>query len=80
MTQLTPQKPVRRETASYSRTRPLIVTLHPGYMEVREKGRWIGYTIDYVAIFHCAAKAKALADRAEKAAANAGTRKGKRAK
>ena len=77
MTALTPQSLVRRETASYYRSRALVVILHPGYMEVREKGKRTSYTIDYLAVYHAAAKAKALADRLEREAAKKAQRRAK---
>lgn len=47
MTQLT--KPVTRETLSRDRGKPLIVTLHPTYLELRAKGTRRRYTLTYEA-------------------------------
>lgn len=40
-------RPVRRETSTVYRGRPLIVELHGGYMTLREKGTRRAVTIDY---------------------------------
>lgn len=40
-------RPVRRETAACYRGRPLVVELHPGYLELREKGKRQAVTLDY---------------------------------
>jgi hypothetical protein len=49
-------KPVRRETPVLDRGRPLIVTLHPRYLEVRRKGTRETYTIPYDVCLSVAAK------------------------
>jgi hypothetical protein len=46
-TPLKPNKPLARETAAQYRGRPLIIELHPGYLEIREKGRRNRVTLDY---------------------------------
>jgi len=45
MTTLT--HPVKRETSSLYRGRPLIIELHPGYMSIREKGTRRSVVVDY---------------------------------
>ena len=77
MTQITPETLLRRETATYHKGRPLVVILHPGFVEVREKGRRHGYAIDWLAVYHAGAKAKALADREEREAKRKAKRRNK---
>lgn len=60
--------PIRRETATYYRGRPLIVELHPGYLNMREKGRRFALAVDYRAVIDLAYKIKARADAAERKA------------
>ena len=42
--------PIRRETATTYRGRPLIVELHPGYALIREKGKRHSVSVGYAAI------------------------------
>jgi hypothetical protein len=50
MTKLT--KPVSRETSVYHRGDPLIVTLHPKYLEIRVKGaRTSSVNVPYDSVF-----------------------------
>ena len=49
-------KPVTRETPVLDRGRPLIVTLHPRYLEVRRKGTRESYNLPYDAVLSVAAK------------------------
>lgn len=51
MTKLTPDKTIKRETASFDRTDPLVIELHPKYLEIRPKGTRSGVTVDYGAIY-----------------------------
>jgi hypothetical protein len=74
MTELRPDSPLRRETALYLRGRALVVTLHPGYCEVRSKGKRKGYVVSWAAIHDLGAKIQAAADRQEKIARKAGKR------
>ena len=60
------QKPVRRESATYYRGRPLIVEIHPSYVVLREKGRRQGVTVDYRAVLDLGYKLMARAAAAEK--------------
>lgn len=61
-------KPVTRATYSSYRGRPLVVTLHPTWLSIRQKGRRHGFVLDYQAVFDCAAKLAARAAMAEKKA------------
>jgi hypothetical protein len=47
MTALSASRPLRRETATVYRGRPLIVELHPGYLVLREKCTRKAVTVDY---------------------------------
>lgn len=49
-------KPVRRETYSYNRSRPLIIELAATFLTVREKGRRHGYTVTYQQVFNIGAR------------------------
>ena len=66
MTQLT--APVRRETATVVRGRPLIIEARPGYLRLREKGRRFSVEVDYRAIYDLGYKILARAAQAEKRA------------
>jgi hypothetical protein len=66
MTELRSDAPLKRETALFYRGRALVVTLRPGFLEVRQKGKRKGYTVSYDAIFSLGAKIQAIADRQEK--------------
>jgi len=56
---VTKKRTVEYETAAEvwdaGRTRPLIVTLHPGFIEVRQKGSRTSYTIAYDPVYRMAA-------------------------
>ena len=55
-------KPVTRESAVLDRGRPLVVTLHPRFLEIRPKGLRRSYSISYDACLWVAVK-RELADR-----------------
>ena len=59
-------RPTRRETAATHKGRPLMVALHPRYMEIREKGRRDVLSVDYDAIFHLAMKLRWRQEQAER--------------
>lgn len=44
-------RPVRRETSTVYRGRPLIAEAHAGYLVLREKGRRAGVSVDYQTIY-----------------------------
>jgi len=50
MTKLLPSHSLTRETAALERGEPLVVTLHPRYLEIRVKGKRTGVTVDYEAV------------------------------
>jgi hypothetical protein len=50
MTKLQPGKPLIRETAAMDRRDPIVVELHPKYIELRLKGKRSGVTVDYEAV------------------------------
>ncbi len=62
-------RPVRRETASTYRGRPLVIELHPGYLEIRPKGKRTRVAIPYDAVLELGWKMIARAERVEKIAA-----------
>ena len=63
-------RPVRRETAIEQRDtgkrRPIVLTLHPGYLEIGLKGTRRRMTVAYDAIYSLAAKQEAARLRLEK--------------
>lgn len=62
-------KPVRRETFSCFRGRPLVIEIHPTFVTIREKGRRSHYSVTFDQIFNIGARNAAAARRAEKAEA-----------
>ena len=54
---------LRRETATIYRGRALVVTLHPRYIEIHEKGRRDSAALDYEAVYETALKARAIRER-----------------
>ncbi len=76
MTKLT--KPVSRESACLERGVPLIVTLHPRFLEVRRKGTRQRYTISYDACLWLAVKRDLEEQRREKAEKKYFAKRGKR--
>jgi hypothetical protein len=50
------EKAFSRETPVLERNRPLIVTIHPRYLEIRRKGTKESYNIPWDACFSLAAK------------------------
>lgn len=69
-------KPLRRETAVRRRDagklRPLVVTLHPGHMELQGKGTRRRLAVTYDAVYELACKLLARQVREEKRARKAG--------
>lgn len=71
-------KPVARETGAFVRDRglrPLIVTLHDSFLELRPRGLRRGEVIDLAAIFGLAVRKRILLEKAERAAAKKAKRK-----
>lgn len=66
MTTLHHDHPVTRETASLYRTRPLVVSLKPRTIEIREKGRRDVLAVDYGALYEFALKLRWKRSQAEK--------------
>jgi hypothetical protein len=62
-------RPVRRETAVIYRGRPLCVTAHPRYLEIREKGRRDILSVDYATIYEVALRLRWRKQQDEKKAA-----------
>lgn len=56
MTRLEINKPVVRETAAQERATPLVVALHPRYLEMRLKGTRQAFTVDYETVLDLARK------------------------
>ena len=61
-------KPVTRETAAMYRRRPLVVTIKPRHLELREKGRRDTLAVDYATIYEVAMKLRWRREQAEKKA------------
>jgi hypothetical protein len=59
-------KPVRRETATLYRGRPLIAEMHAGYVVIREKGRRAGVSVDWRTIYETGWKILAREERDKK--------------
>lgn len=59
-------KPVRRETQDVYRGRPLMITVLPRYLEIREKGRRDILSLDYATIYEFALKTRWRREQAEK--------------
>lgn len=61
MTQIKHDTPVKRETATEYRGRPLIFEAHAGFLRIWPKGlgRTQAYSIDYAAVFEAAGKMEA---------------------
>ncbi len=49
-------KPVIRETASLERGHPIVIALHPKYIEIRLKQQRNSYRVDYGAVLWLAVK------------------------
>lgn len=64
MTLLT--RPLRRETAVLSRSRPIIIECRPHHITLREKGRRLSLTVHYRAILDLAYKQLAREQAAER--------------
>jgi len=62
----TTEKPLTRETRSLIRNRPLVITLHSRWMEIRTKRGRISYSLDYGAAWSLAVKIHVERIRAEK--------------
>lgn len=70
-------KPVRRETLSTHRGRPLVVELRSTYLTVRQKGRRLRYTATYDQVWNIGARNAAEAARQERLAKRKGLAKTK---
>jgi hypothetical protein len=66
MTRIRTEKTVKRETASLYRGRPLIVRLHPRFVEIRPKGKRTSVSVGYEAIYEFGWKVLARQQAAEK--------------
>ena len=69
---MTPATRTIRETATLYHRRPLIATLTPRYLELREKGRRDTLTVDYAAVYELALKLRWRREQADKRAAKKG--------
>jgi hypothetical protein len=68
MTTLQLGSKITRKTSAVVQSRPLVITLHPGYMELRQERTRHPLTISYDAIYRYAARLaadKAIAERKE---------------
>ena len=68
------KKPVKRETATVYRGRPLIAEMHAGYVVLREKGRRAGVSVDWHTIYDLGWKLLARQKAEEKRKAKGGAR------
>jgi len=59
-------KPVIRETGALYRRRPLVVTIQPRHLELREKGRRDTLSLDYLTIYEMAMKIRWRKQQVEK--------------
>lgn len=66
MTLLKDGSRVMRETATLYRRRPLVVSLRPRYLEIREKGRRDTLLVEYAALYDFAQKLRFRQREAEK--------------
>ena len=66
MTILRANKTVKRETSTIYRARPLMVTLTPRLIQIREKGRRDAVEVDYAAVYEMAMRMKFRREQAEK--------------
>lgn len=62
------KSPLKRETSLYYRGRALVLTLHPGFVSIKQKGLRKSFTVCYDAIYELGAKMEALALRHEREA------------
>ena len=60
-------RPIKRETRSTVKGRPLVVTLYSTYLSIREKGRRYAYIVTYDQIRTAGARNKAEQTRRERA-------------
>ena len=67
MTLLT--KPVRRETDTFYRGRALMLSIHPRFLTLHEKGRRDKLVLDYATMYEFAMKLRWRQEQAEKQAA-----------
>ena len=75
MTTVKPDSPLKRETAATVKGRPLIITLYPGYLTLRERGRRHSVSVEYRAVLDLGYKMLARAAAAEKAERRKGARR-----
>lgn len=75
MTELRANTPLKRATSTYHRGGIVVVILHPGYLEVKLKGKRKTFDLSYGAIFDRAVKLEVERKRAEKQSAR---KKGRR--
>lgn len=70
MTLLTTDRHLKRETVTHIRERrqyrPIIITLHPGFMELRLKGCKRKFTLGYEAAYRAAVMAELEAQRQQR--------------
>lgn len=62
------KSPVRRETSSLYRRRPLVIVAHPRHLEIREKKRRQSVSVSYDVLYEFALKMKWRNEQAEKRA------------
>lgn len=74
MTEIRLGSKLTRKTAAVVQRKQLVVTLHPGYIEIRRAGTRTAFPVSYDAIYVHAARIAADHARTEKRAARKGTR------
>ncbi len=66
MTEIQLGKKLIRKTASSVQSRPLVVVLHPGYLDLRRAGTRTNFSVTYDAIYRYGAQLAANKLRAER--------------
>jgi hypothetical protein len=66
MTELRPGSKLTRKTLTIVQRKPLVVTLHPGYLDIRRAGTRTAFSLTYDAVYRHAAQAAAERIRAER--------------
>lgn len=63
MTRIRSGESVTRETAVVYRRRPLVVTLHPGFLTIRQKLSRESFDLPYDAVYEAAMKLRHIQER-----------------
>ena len=77
MTELRPGSKLTRKTAALVQRRPLVLILHPGYLEIRRAGTRSAYALSYDSLYTHAARVAADRARAERKLKRTGRQEGR---